>query len=91
MLRILQFTAVLLLLLVPLQEAKAQSTSLGDTIFSFNAGVMTPTPDRGLNGIVYADRYFYITGFDPDDNYNHKLYFCSESGRALDRPVYGIP
>lgn len=88
----LQYTViVVLLLLVPLQETQAQSTSLGDTIFSFNAGALTPTPDRGLNGIVYADGYFYVTGFDPDGQYHHKLYkFNSDGSQLVEYWDYGL-
>jgi len=30
--------------------AASQETNLGDTLDSFNAGVLTPTPDRILQG-----------------------------------------
>ena len=46
-----------------------------ETLLSFNAGALTPTPDRGLAGIVFAEDHFWITGFDPDDNYSHKTKF----------------
>jgi len=75
------FLPILVLLLF--QPAAAQSTSLGDTLNAFNAGILTPTPDRGLSGIVYADRYFWVTGFDPDDQYRHKLYKFNSSGTEL--------
>ncbi len=61
----------------------AQAQTIGDTLFSFNAGALTPTPDRGLAGIVFAEDHFWITGFDPDDNYRHKLYKVSSDGNTL--------
>ncbi len=61
----------------------SQAQTIGDTLFSFNAGSLTPTPDRYLAGIVFAEDHFWITGFDPDDNYNHKLYKISSDGETL--------
>lgn len=61
----------------------SQAQTIGDTLFSFNAGALTPTPDRNLRGIVFAEDHFWITGFDSDDNYIHKLYKISADGETL--------
>ncbi len=62
---------------------KAQETSIGDTLSAFNAGILTETPDRNLIGIEFIDGYYWVTGSDPDDGYNHKLYKIS----AVDQTV----
>lgn len=70
---------------------KAQESTLGDTLGAFNAGILTPTPDRVLRGIEYADGYFWATGSDPDDLWQHKLYKFSADGQTLvDFWEYGI-
>lgn len=61
----------------------AQESSLGDTLMSFNAGVLTPTPDRVLFGIEYAEGHLWMTGADPDDLWQHKLYKFSADGQTL--------
>lgn len=61
----------------------SQNSNLGDTLGAFNAGILTPTPDRGLAGVEFAEGYFWITGFDPDDSYQHKLYKISADGQTL--------
>lgn len=72
-------------------DIKAQESSLGDTLFSFNAGVLTPTPDRVLRGIEFAEGYFWATGSDPDDLWQHKLYKYSADGQTLvDWWEYGL-
>jgi hypothetical protein len=57
-------------------------SSFGDSLYSFNAGVLTPSPDRNLAGIEFAEGYFWITGFDPP-SYDHKLYKVSADGSTL--------
>ena len=78
--KILVFFAILLAFNI---SGAAQTSTLGDTLGSFNAGILTPTPDRVLHGIEFADGYFWATGFDPDDQYNHKLYKFSADGQSL--------
>jgi hypothetical protein len=69
----------------------AFETSLGDTLGAFNAGILTPTPDRVLRGIEFAEGYFWATGSDPDDLWQHKLYKFSADGQTLvDYWEYGI-
>lgn len=69
----------------------SQETSLGDTLFSFNAGVLTPTPDRVLFGVEYLDGYLWMTGADPDDLWQHKLYKFTADGQTLvETYEYGI-
>jgi len=55
----------------------------GDTLLSFNAGALTPTPDRSLMGVEFAEGHFWVTGADPDDSYQHKLYKISADGQTL--------
>lgn len=69
----------------------SQESSLGDTLDAFNAGFLTPTPDRGLAGVEFAENHFWVTGFDPDDLYQHKLYKISADGQTLvDYYEYGL-
>jgi hypothetical protein len=60
-----------------------QTSSLGDTLGAFNAGVVTPTPDRALRGIEFADGHYWITGNDPDAGWQRKLYKFSADGQTL--------
>lgn len=60
-----------------------QTSSLGDTLGAFNAGVVTPTPDRALHGIEFAEGYYWITGNDPDAGWQRKLYKISADGQTL--------
>ena len=45
--------------------------------------VLTPTPDRALMGVEYADGFLWVTGADPDDYWQHKLYKFSADGQTL--------
>jgi len=85
---------ILLLIFLTLlfkQHVSAQDGSLGDTLYAFNAGVLTPTPDRSLIGIEYAEGYLWVTGSDPGDFYQHKLYKFSADGDSLiDYFEYGL-
>jgi DNA-binding beta-propeller fold protein YncE len=69
---------------------QSQENTLGDTLGSFNAGIVTPTPDRLLNGVEFADGHFWITGADPDDSYHHKLYKLDADGQLVDYFDYGL-
>jgi len=62
---------------------QAQQTSLGDTLGAFNAGILTPTPDRSLLGIEFAEGHYWITGSDPGAAYQRKLYKISADGQNL--------
>lgn len=82
---------ILTLTIVLQNNSFAQNTSLGDTLGAFNAGILTPTPDRGLMGVEFAAGHFWVTGFDPDDSYQHKLYKISADGQTLvDYYEYGL-
>ncbi|MFP4472159.1 MAG: hypothetical protein ACLFPE_15860, partial [Bacteroidales bacterium] len=63
--------------------AISQTGTLGDTLGSFNAGILTPAPDRALMGIEFAEGHFWVTGADPDDLWKHKLYKISADGQSL--------
>jgi len=45
--------------------------------------VLTPTPDRVLFGVEYIDGYLWMTGADPDDIWQHKLYKFTADGQTL--------
>lgn len=81
--KIILFLTLSLFFIVQSSVAQNQESSLGDTISSFNAGVLTPTPDRILQGVEYAQRHFWVTGSDPDDNFNQKLYKFSRDEQNL--------
>jgi hypothetical protein len=57
-------------------------TEFGDTLFSFNAGSLTPTQDYTLLGIEFAEDHFWITGMNAP-YYNHRLYKISADGSTL--------
>jgi hypothetical protein len=66
-------------------------SQIGDTLMTFDIGSLTPTPDRSITGIEYAAGYFWATGFDPDDYWQHKLYKISPDGSELiETYSYGI-
>ncbi len=59
------------------------TTAVGDTLGAFNAGFVTPTPDRALFGVIYIDDHYYITGADPDAGWKRKIYKISGDGQEL--------
>jgi hypothetical protein len=73
--------AVLITLLV--HPAFTLASNLGDTLGAFNAGILTPTPDRALRGIEFADGHFWISGLDPASGWQRKLYKISADGQNL--------
>ena len=79
MIKCVFFIAVFLLLHTA--PALAQS-SFGDTLFSFNAGQLTPSPDRALVGVEFAGGHFWVTGVNPP-LYDHRLYKISADGSTL--------
>lgn len=62
---------------------KVRAYSLGDTLGSFNAGALTPTPDRALFGIVFAEGHYWVSGADPGSGWQRKLYKISADGQDL--------
>jgi len=76
-----RYLRLLFLFMMPLAHIYAQNQ--GDTLMTFNAGILTPTPDRALMGVEFAEGYFWVTGADPDDTYQHKLYKISADGQTL--------
>lgn len=63
--------------------SNVRAYNLGDTLGAFNAGILTPTPDRALQGIVFAQGHYWITGADPGSNWQRKLYKLSADGQNL--------
>ena len=57
-------------------------TQFGDTLFSFNAGQLTPTEDRTLFGVEFAEGYYWVTGMNPP-YYDHRLYKINPDDNSL--------
>jgi hypothetical protein len=57
-------------------------TQFGDTLFTFNAGQLTPTQDYSLRGVEFAEDHFWVTGVNVPF-YNHRLYKFSADGNIL--------
>jgi hypothetical protein len=57
-------------------------TQFGDTLFSFNAGILTPAPDRTLFGVEFVDGHFWVTGMNAPV-YDHRLYKICADGNNL--------
>ncbi|MEZ5084136.1 MAG: hypothetical protein R2750_11920 [Bacteroidales bacterium] len=65
--------------------------NFGALIYSVDLGSQTPTPDRTLMGIQYANGHIWATGYDPDDYWQHKLYkFNADATALLETYSYGI-
>ncbi|MEZ5195475.1 MAG: T9SS type A sorting domain-containing protein [Bacteroidales bacterium] len=65
--------------------------NFGELINSVDLGSQTATPDRNIVGIQSVGDYLFVTGFDPDDYWQHKLYkFTSDGSELLDTYSYGI-
>jgi hypothetical protein len=80
-----------LLVLTIFFSVQSQEPEFGDTLKTFDIGSLTPTPDRTIRGIEYAEGHFWATGFDPDDYWQHKLYKISSDGNTLvEAYSYGI-
>ncbi|MBD3221292.1 hypothetical protein GF314_08605 [bacterium] len=77
-----RLTVLALLVLVAASQPVAAQTAFGDTLFSFNAGQLTPTPDRGLNGVAVAEDHIWVTGFNAP-TYDHQLYRFALDGSEL--------
>jgi len=65
-----------------LPAAATAQTAFGDTLFSFNAGAITPTGDTVLNGMEFAGGHFWVTGFNPP-YYDHRLYRIAADGSEV--------
>jgi hypothetical protein len=65
--------------------------NFGTLLNAVDLGSQTPTPDRSIVGIQFAEGNLWVTGFDPDDYWQHKLYKFSADGSSLiDTYSYGI-
>jgi len=78
MLKSITFLVFILLI----NNVSLTQTEFGDTLFSFNAGSLTPTQDYSLQGIEFADDHFWVTGTNAP-YYNHRLYKISADGSTL--------
>lgn len=83
---------LLLTVLIPVfLGLNSNAQGIGNTLYTFDMGSLTPTPDRSIVGIEYADGYIWATGFDPDDYWQHKLYkFSPDGSQLVDYYSYGI-
>ncbi len=65
--------------------------NFGTLLDAVDLGSQTPTPDRHIVGIQYAEGNLWVTGFDPDDYWQHKLYkFNADASELLEVYSYGI-
>jgi len=78
-----KFILLIVIATSSVQVFQAQQTSIGDTLSAFNAGILTATPDRSLIGVEFIDGHYWVTGSDPDDGYNHKLYKIRADDQTL--------
>ena len=58
-------STLLLALLLLFSNVSFSQTEFGDTLFSFNAGSLTPTQDFTLFGVEFAEDHFWVTGMKP--------------------------
>ncbi len=81
MLRRALLLATVALATVVLSPAPAAAqTAFGDTLASFNAGVLTD--DTGLSGITQAEGHLWLTGWNPPA-YDHRLYKLAPDGSEV--------
>lgn len=63
----------------------------GELVHTADLGSQTPTPDRSIVGVQYAAGNLWVTGYDPDDYWQHKLYkFSADGSELLETYSYGI-
>jgi hypothetical protein len=55
-------------------------TAFGDTLTSFNAGLLTD--DTGLSGVTVAEGHLWLTGWNPPA-YDHRLYKLTPDGSEV--------
>ena len=72
--------ALILAILALLPPPATAQTAFGDTLSSFNAGLLTD--DSGLSGIVFAGGHLWLTGWNPPA-YDHRLYKLAPDGSEL--------
>ena len=77
------YPLIFILIAFSLHAQYPGAPDFGKEISSFNAGILTPTPDRVLFGVEYADGHIWVNGFDPDVSASHKLYKFSADGLQL--------
>jgi len=84
--------SILSISLITIFASNAQlPANFGTLIQSVDLGSQTPTPDRNLIGIQQALGDLWVTGYDPDDYWQHKLYrFSADGAELLETISYGI-
>lgn len=65
------------------QATLKATTALGDTLGAFNAGALTPNLDQALNGVVFAEGHYWISGSNPQFFWQSMLYKFSADGQTL--------
>ncbi|MCB0277513.1 MAG: T9SS type A sorting domain-containing protein [Calditrichaeota bacterium] len=75
-------SVLVLAALVMFTLSSQAQTTFGDTLYSFNAGALTPTRDQTLLGLTFAQGYFWVTGMNAPQ-YDHRLYKIHPNGDSL--------
>lgn len=88
----MKIATLLLIVLGFFVNVNAQNPeNYGTLLNSVDLGSQTATPDRSIVGIQYAEGSLWVTGFDPDDYWQHKLYkFNEDASELLETYSYGI-
>lgn len=73
----------LFLLLLSICITAQDPPEFGELIHATDLGSQTPTPDRSIVGVQVAEGHLWVTGFDPDDYWQHKLYKYNLGGTEL--------
>lgn len=85
------YFSVILTLAINFSLLSQVPENFGALINSIDLGSQTPTPDRSIVGIQAVGDYLFVTGFDPDDYWQHKLYkFTADGNELLETYSYGI-
>ncbi len=79
---IMRKSLLLILTLIFISSNSFPQTEFGDSLFSFNAGQLTPTQDRTLLGVEFAEGHYWITGMNTPYN-DHRLYKINPDGNTL--------
>jgi hypothetical protein len=69
----MKLTPFIILIFIFFNTLHFSQTQFGDTLFSFNAGTLTPTQDRNLKALEFALDHYWIIGMNPPF-YDHRLY-----------------
>lgn len=65
------------------QNIYSQNDETGEFIDAFNAGSLTPSPDRSLHGVEFINNHYWVTGNDIGNDNHTKLYKFNAEGDSL--------